>query len=72
MPRWLITSARTQQEATAGAKIVVWPETGVSVLQEDAPALIQRASALAKQEGIYLDPGLAAIQTNLPRSFRDG
>ena len=56
--------ARTQQEATAGAKIVVWPETGASVLQKDAPALIQRASALAKQEGIYLDLGLAVIQQN--------
>ncbi len=59
--------SRTQQEASAGAKIVVWPETGVSVLQEDAPALIRRASALAKQEGIYLDLGLAVIQTNLTR-----
>jgi apolipoprotein N-acyltransferase len=33
-------------------------------LQEDAPALIQRASALAKQESIYLDLGLAVIQHN--------
>jgi apolipoprotein N-acyltransferase len=56
--------ARSQYEARAGAKIVVWPETGASVLQDDAPALIQRASALAKQEGIYLDLGLAVIQRN--------
>jgi apolipoprotein N-acyltransferase len=53
--------ARSQQEARAGAKIVVWPEAspvGASVLQEDEPALIQRASALAQQAGIYLDMGL--------------
>jgi len=56
--------ARSQQEARAGAKIVVWPEaspTGANILQEDRPALIQRASVLAKQEGIYLDMGLAVF-----------
>ncbi len=53
--------ARSQQEARAGAKIVVWPEAGASVLQADEPALIQRAGALAQQEGIYLDLGLAVI-----------
>src|SRR6266581_7702878 len=53
--------ARSQQEARAGAKIVVWPEVspaGAFILQEDEPALIQRASALAKQAGIYLEMGL--------------
>ncbi len=53
--------ARTQQEASAGAKIIVWPEVAVSVLQEDEPALIQRASALARQEGIYLELGLGVL-----------
>ena len=55
---------RSQQEARAGAKIVVWPEassTGANVLQEDAPALIQQAGALARQEGIYLDLGLGVV-----------
>jgi apolipoprotein N-acyltransferase len=54
--------ARSQQEAVSGAKIVVWPEsspTGAAVLQEDEPTLIQQAGALAKQQGIYLDMGLA-------------
>jgi apolipoprotein N-acyltransferase len=54
--------ARSQREAVAGAKIVVWPEaslTGAAVLQEDESALIQRASALAKQQSFYLDMGLA-------------
>ena len=56
--------ARSQQEARAGAKIVVWPETsptGAAVLQEDEPALLQQAGALAKQQGIYLDMGLAVF-----------
>ncbi len=54
--------ARSQQEARAGAKIVVWPEASpvsANILQEDEPALIQRAGALAQQAGIYLDMGLA-------------
>ncbi len=53
---------RSRQEAAAGARIVVWPEaspTGAAVLQEDESALIQRAGALAKQQGFYLDMGLA-------------
>ena len=61
--------ARSQQEARAGAKIVVWPEsspTGASVLQEDEPALIQRAGTLAQREGIYLDVGLAVFLVDTP------
>ena len=56
--------ARSLQEARAGAKIILWPETsptGASILQEDEPALIQRAGALARQAGIYLDMGLAVF-----------
>lgn len=56
--------ARTQQEARAGAKIVVWPEAsrvGANVLQEDVPALIQQASTLAQQTDIYLDMGLGVF-----------
>jgi apolipoprotein N-acyltransferase len=56
--------ALSQQEARAGAKIVAWAETspsGASVLQEDQSALIQQAAGLARQEGIYLDMGLAVF-----------
>lgn len=56
--------ARSQQEARAGAKIVVWPEAspvGANILQEDEPALIQQASTLTQQAGIYLDMGLAVF-----------
>jgi apolipoprotein N-acyltransferase len=55
---------RSRQEARAGARIVVWPEVspeGAQVLQEDEPELIQRAGALARQEGIYLDLGLGVF-----------
>jgi apolipoprotein N-acyltransferase len=55
---------RSRQEARAGAKIVAWPETsptGASVLREDEPAFLARAAALTRQEGIYLDMGLAVM-----------
>src|SRR5436305_13192180 len=56
--------ARSQQEARAGAKIVVWPEASpvsATILQEDEPALLQRAGAMAQQEGIYLDMAMGVF-----------
>ncbi|TME05411.1 MAG: hypothetical protein E6I80_17225 [Chloroflexi bacterium] len=46
--------ALSQQEARAGAKMVVWPESGATVLQEDEAAFLQQASAAAHASGIYL------------------
>ena len=37
--------ALSQQEARAGAKVVVWPESGATVLQEDEAAFVQQARA---------------------------
>jgi apolipoprotein N-acyltransferase len=67
--------ARTGQEARAGVKIVVWPEassTGANVLAEDRTALLQRAGALARQEGIYLNMGLGVFPNpGAPAAIRD-
>jgi len=52
---------RSQQEARAGAKVVVWPESGAPVLQEDEAAFLRQARAVAQASGIYLDMGLAVI-----------
>jgi apolipoprotein N-acyltransferase len=51
----------SQQEARAGAKVVVWPESGAAVLQVDEAAFLQQARATARASGIYLDMGLAVI-----------
>jgi apolipoprotein N-acyltransferase len=45
---------RTQQQANAGAKIVVWSEAAAFALKEDEPALLDRARTLAREQGIYL------------------
>jgi apolipoprotein N-acyltransferase len=61
--------ARSEQEARAGAKIILWPECGANVLQEDEAALIARASALARTTGTYLDLGLC-VQLSHPLPSR--
>jgi apolipoprotein N-acyltransferase len=50
--------ARTVQEARAGAQLVAWSEAGALVLKEDEAALLDRARAIARQEGIYLQMAL--------------
>jgi apolipoprotein N-acyltransferase len=61
--------ARSEQEARAGARIILWPECGAHVLQEDEAALIARASALARTTGTYLDLGLC-VQLSHPLPSR--
>jgi apolipoprotein N-acyltransferase len=58
--------ALSQQEAHAGAKIILWPECSGSVtfLQEDEARLLARASALARTTGTYLDLGLCEMLTH--------
>ncbi len=52
--------ALSEQEARAGAKIIVWPECsgGATLLQEDEAGLLARASELARTTGTYLDLGI--------------
>jgi apolipoprotein N-acyltransferase len=53
--------AQSQQEASAGARIIVWPECGAAALQEDESALLMQATALARDAHIYLDMGLCVL-----------
>jgi apolipoprotein N-acyltransferase len=46
--------ARSEREAVAGAKIVVWSEAAVRTLEEDQPAVVARAGDLARQHRVYL------------------
>jgi apolipoprotein N-acyltransferase len=49
---------RSEREATAGAKIIFWSETGAFVLKQDEPALLARGRALASKERVYLGMAL--------------
>jgi apolipoprotein N-acyltransferase len=46
--------ARSRREARTGARLVAWSETAGRVLKSDEPALLERASRLAAQEGVNL------------------
>lgn len=52
---------RTELEARAGAKLVVWAETAAWVVQEDEAVVLERARRVAQQEGIYLQVGMGVI-----------
>jgi apolipoprotein N-acyltransferase len=53
--------ARTRQEAQAGARIVSWSEAAVFTAKQDEAALLDRAAAAAREEGIYLQVGLVSL-----------
>lgn len=52
---------RTEQAAAAGAQIAVWAENAAFVPVEDAPHILERAAAMAREHGIYLQIGLSTI-----------
>src|SRR6266700_1744131 len=58
--------AQSQQEAGAGAGIIVWPACGAATLEEDEPALLGQATALAGKAHIYLDMGLCVLTGQAP------
>ena len=58
--------AQSQQEAGAGARIIVWSECGAAVLQADEPTLIEQATTLARNAHIYLDIGLCVLSSQAP------
>jgi apolipoprotein N-acyltransferase len=51
----------TRTAARAGAKVVVWSENAAVLRAEDEPLLLAQASALARQEHIYID-----VASNVP------
>jgi apolipoprotein N-acyltransferase len=53
--------ARSEQEARAGARIIIWPECGVEGFQEDEATLLGRVGALAESTGTYVDVGLCEV-----------
>lgn len=61
----------SQQAADAGAKIIVWQEGAVWVLEEDETAFIERGRELARQEEIYLGMGLMVMPRDQPPTSRE-
>ncbi|MGW1196641.1 nitrilase-related carbon-nitrogen hydrolase [Streptomyces sp. NPDC002536] len=63
--------AATRREATAGAKIVIWPEEAVRTQESHAPAAIAAAKEQARRSGIYLEIGVRVYSTTGPAYGRD-
>jgi apolipoprotein N-acyltransferase len=59
----------SQREASAGAKIIVWPEIGAYTLAADKTGLLERAQTLAREAHIYLEMGLSVFQA--PATYYD-
>ncbi|WET81273.1 nitrilase-related carbon-nitrogen hydrolase [Amycolatopsis sp. QT-25] len=57
---------RTRQQASAGAKIVLWPETHARVLERDQAALLSRVGAEARQAGIHVGLAYALYTAQAP------
>ncbi|UUV34521.1 apolipoprotein acyltransferase [Amycolatopsis roodepoortensis] len=57
---------RTGQQASAGAKIVLWPETHARVLERDQAALLKRVGDQAKQAGIHVGLAYALYTSQAP------
>ncbi|HEY6868091.1 MAG TPA: nitrilase-related carbon-nitrogen hydrolase [Candidatus Eisenbacteria bacterium] len=59
--------ARTQREARAGARLVLWSEVNGLVVKQDEAGLIERGRALARREGIWLLMPLATATPGNPK-----
>jgi len=62
---------RSEREARAGAKLVVWPEANLMVFQEDEAEFLERARALARRHRIYLVMGMATLRPGERKTFRN-
>ncbi len=62
---------RADVEAKAGARIVTFGEFNLPVLQQDEPALIARAGALARRDGVYLALPLGVFEIGHHPSIDD-
>src|SRR5688572_13191518 len=61
----------SRREARAGARLAVWSEASLVVLQPDEAAFLQRAQQLASDENLYLLMGLATIRPGSPRPLEN-
>jgi apolipoprotein N-acyltransferase len=66
---WFLES--TRREARAGARLAIWPETNLLVLQPDEPAFLGRAQALARDEQLYLLIGMGTISLGAPQPLEN-
>ena len=63
--------ARSEREARARAKIIVWPEANLIVFHDEEAGFVERARLLAREHGVYLLMGLATLYPVERHTFRN-
>lgn len=63
--------SRTEREARAGAKVIVWPEANLIVFDDEAQAFLDRARAIARDCKVYLLMGIATLYPDARYTFRN-
>jgi len=63
--------ARSEREAQAGSKIIVWPEANLIVFEEEEAAFVERARAFVRGHRIYLVMGMATLRPGQRHTFRN-
>jgi len=63
--------ARSEREARAGSKVIVWPEANLIVFEEEEAAFVERARALVRTNGVYLVMGMATLRPGQRHTFRN-
>lgn len=61
----------SRQAVRAGAKIVVWQEGALWVLEEDEDAFIERGREFARQHDVYLAMGLMVLPRDEAPTYRE-
>lgn len=62
---------RSQAAASAGARVIVWPESNAFVFKEDEPQLLRQGEELARTEGIYLGLAAGVWNVSAPRPLEN-
>lgn len=57
---------RTHREARAGAKVVIWPEAGAQVHEDDRAALLRAVGRVARRDHVYVEVGLGVLTRRAP------
>ncbi|MEJ2107742.1 MAG: nitrilase-related carbon-nitrogen hydrolase [Acidiferrobacteraceae bacterium] len=62
---------RSEREARAGARVIVWPEANLMVFEEDESAVLERARGFAREHGVHLVLGMATVLPGERYTFRN-
>ena len=63
--------AESRREAQAGAKMILWPEINLMVLQSDEESFMERACQVAREEQVYLLMGIGVHRPDEARPLEN-